>query len=86
MDISMLLPSVLTQTGLKMPAVWRYLLDQQQQCMAFNSSIYVASDHSIHPISEATENTQAYLDIYELLTYDYVWGHRYADELWNVTE
>lgn len=86
MDISMLLPSVLTQTGLKMPAVWRYLLDQQQQCMAFNSSIYVAPDHSIHPISEATENIQAYLDIYELLTYDYVWGHRYADELWNVTE
>lgn len=83
MDISMLLPTVLSQTGLDLPAAWRYLLDQRQRCTAFNSSLYVASDHTVHPISEADNDIQTYLDTYELLTYDYVWGHRYADALWD---
>lgn len=83
MDISVLLPSVLSQTGLDLPAAWRYLLEQKPLVTAFNSSFYVAADNTIHPISEADSDIQTYLDTYELLTYDYVWGHRYADELWD---
>ena len=82
MDISMLLPSVLSQTDVQIPLFWRYLLEQKPLCGAFNSAIRVDADMSGHSLAELDYATQAYLDTYRMLTYDYVWGERYANDLW----
>ena len=85
MDIPMLLPSVLAQTDVQIPLFWRYLLEQKSLCSAFNSAISVNADLSGHSLSELDDAAQAYLDTYRMLTYDYVWGERYASSLWNLS-
>ena len=85
MDISMLLPTVLSDTGLEIPAFWKYLLQQQEYCTAFNRDLAIKPDHAVLNISEASEPMQAYFDTYRLLTYDYVWGKRYAAALWKTS-
>lgn len=84
MDISMLLPSVLSQTGLKIPAFWQYLLEQKASCTAFNKNVMIGADQSVQSISDASDQVQSYLDTYQMLTYDYFWGKRYANELWDL--
>ena len=86
MDISMLLPTVLAQTDVQMPYFWHYLLELQDVCGAFNSSVAVSADLSTRKRSDLTRAEQAYLETYELLTYDYVWGSRYAEALWELAE
>ncbi len=86
MDISMLLPSVLEQTRVRIPAFWRYLLENRYLCRAFNSAVVVEADLSGRSRTELAEDTQAYLDTYQMLMYDYVWGKRYADDLWHLSK
>lgn len=85
MDISMLMPSVLAQTDVQIPPFWQYLLDQKALCSAFNSAISVNADMSGHSLSELDYDAQVYLDTYRMLTYDYVWGNRYAQDLWSIS-
>ena len=84
MDISMLLPSVLEQTDVSIPLFWRYLLDVKKACGAFNAAVAVQEDQNVIDLADLSGEQQDYMEKYKLLTYDYVWGKRYAEELWDI--
>lgn len=84
MDISTLLPSVLQQTEISMPLFWHYLLDVKQVCGAFNSAVAVQGDQNVVSLTSLSPEQQDNIEDLELLTYDYVWGKRYAESLWEI--
>ena len=84
MDIGQLFPLVLEQTGVRMPYFWHYLQQQREVLPAFNHAIAVNLDYAEVKLNHLTQQQSEVYHIYELLTYDYIWGERYAAELWDV--
>ena len=85
MEIGQLLPMVLEQSGVEIPDFWRYLLNMQETYSAFNKRIVVNTDQSVTSVSDLTPEQQKVMNQYRLLAYDYVWGQRYAQALWEIS-
>lgn len=83
MDISHLLPMVLRELGMEMPLFWEYMTQVRTELPAFNFAYAFDQTGARRPLSEMTPEQQMHYRNLELLTYDYIWGSRYAERLWE---
>lgn len=83
MEIGQLMPTVFEKNNLPMPYLWKFVLSARELYAAESGSIVVNPDLSVNDISEMSDEQRAFRDNYELLQYDYIWGSKYGDELWQ---
>ena len=85
LDIGHLLPTVLQEADIDIPYFWTYLQEIQSVLPAFNHAVFINSDNSLCNMQDLEQEQRELYRNFELLTYDYIWGERYAVDLWKKT-
>ncbi len=84
MEIGELFPSVFDLYDIKTNKFWNYIQDVRDVYGASSKRLVVDKDGKYADLSTMTEEQKTDYDIYRLLQYDYIWGKRYAEELWEL--
>lgn len=84
MEIGELFPSIFNLYDIKANRFWNYIQDVRDVYGASSKRLVVDKEGTYSDLSTMTEEQKTDYDIYRLLQYDYIWGKRYAEELWDL--
>lgn len=84
MEVGELLPTVFETYNIKSNKFWNYIQDTKDVYGASNKHMVIGKYGNYSDISLMTEEQQSIYEIYQLLQYDYIWGKRYASDLWEM--
>ena len=83
MEMGQLFPSVLEQYDIDMIPFWRFLVEKRKSYCATDQWLTVERNSSYFKKETMGKEQQDMYKKYELLQYDYIWGKKYAGELWE---
>lgn len=83
MEAGELLPSVFEQYNIHSNRFWNFIQDVKDVYAASDAMIVVDKTNQYTELSAMTEEQKEVYEKYRLLQYDYIWGKRYAAELWE---
>lgn len=84
MEVGELFPTVFSLYDIKANQFWYYIQNTRDIYGASSKRMVVNTDGRYFDLSAMTEEQKNNYDVYRLLQYDYIWGKRYAEELWNL--
>lgn len=84
MEVGELFPTVFELYDIKTNKFWNYIQDVRDVYGASSKRMVVDVDGKYAELATMTEEQKTDYDIYRLLQYDYIWGKRYAKELWEL--
>lgn len=83
MEVGELLPEVFDIYSIRDNLFWKYVTNVRDTYLATDRRIVVNSSSYYTDISQMTEEQREVYNTFRLLQYDYIWGKRYADNLWD---
>ena len=83
-QISELLPTAMEMSGLTMTPFMKFLLLVRDSYGATSDPLLAERDGSVRPFDDMTEEQKSVYETYRLLEYDYIWGNRYAEDLFQI--
>lgn len=83
MEIGQLLPTVFSEYNIKSNDFWKFLVDLKQYYAATGSALVVYTDSQYRAISDLNPEQKKYYEYYQLIQYDYIWGKRYLERMWQ---
>ena len=83
MEVGELLPTVFEEYGIKANGFWNFLQDVRDVYAASDRKLVINKADDYDEINSMTKEQMTDYTIYSLLQYDYVFGKRYAAELWD---
>ena len=83
MEISELLPYVFDEYGIKSNSFWNYIHNSGASYAASGFGLVINSVDNYTDVANMTAEQSEFYKTYELLQYDYIYGKRYAIELWE---
>ena len=81
--INQILPIAAQENHMDIPQMWRFLLDLHNYYSASDKMIVVDKDGVVRPLENMNEGQRSFRNQFYLLQYDYIWGKRYAGDLWE---
>ena len=84
MEVGELFPTVFEKYQIHANPFWRYLQQVRDVYKAADQKLVIIGEDDYRDKSLMSEEQKEVYDTYRLLQYDYIWGKRYAAELWNL--
>lgn len=83
MEVGELLPTVFEEYGVESNDFWFFLQNLKKYYAATDSKIVVYNSTDYANLADMSEWQSQYYEYYRLLQYDYIWGEKYALNLWK---
>ena len=83
MEIGQLLPCVLEQYEMDMTHFWQFLIEKRKSYCATDQWLVIERNSNYIEKEKMSKEQKDVYKKYELLQYDYIWGKKYASELWE---
>ena len=84
MSINQIFPFAAAENQMAMSRMWSFLTELHDYYSASDKTIMVDEDGQAGPLAEMSNVQKQMRNQYYLLQYDYIWGERYAGDLWKL--
>ena len=82
--ISQILPTAFDYYGLQKPAFWDFLIDMYTVYRASDSIMVVDPRGNFYSLPDMPGDIKTWYDTYKAFQYDYIWGKRYASDIFKI--